>query len=135
MLPRFGGSIMAVRRNPGGRPSKFTTPAALAVVAELCRGGSLEAAARSAGVGLSTVYRWLALGRRGDPRFSPMVGAVAVLGRRENRSDGGKIPILPLVVLRIGFPLETEKKRKNGTRSSRNPGLLPPFVSRISFPC
>jgi len=77
MLPRFGGSIMAVRRNPGGRPSKFTTPAALAVVTELARGGSLEAAARSAGVGLSTVYRWLALGRRGDPRFSPMVGAVA----------------------------------------------------------
>ena len=68
---------MAVRRNPGGRPSKFTTAAALAVVAELCRGGSLEAAAKSAGVGLSTVYRWLPLGRRGDPRFSPMVGAVA----------------------------------------------------------
>jgi hypothetical protein len=76
MFPRFGGSIMAVRRNPGGRPSKFTTPAALAVVAELCRGGSLEAAAKSAGVGLSTVYRWLALGRRGDPRFSPLAAAV-----------------------------------------------------------
>src|SRR5208283_4977871 len=100
---------MAVRRNPGGRPSKFTTPAALAVVAELCRGGSLEAAARSAGVGLSTVYRWLAPGR---PSVLPHGGGRgAVLGRRENRSDGGKIPILPLVVLRIGFPLETEKKR------------------------
>ncbi len=73
---RFGGSIMAVRRNPGGRPSKFTTPAALAVVAELCRGGSLEAAAKSAGVGLSTLYRWLELGRRGDPRFSPLAAAV-----------------------------------------------------------
>ncbi len=68
---------MAIRRNPGGRPSKFTTPAALALITALCRGGSLEAAAKSAGVGLSTVYRWLALGRRGDPRFSPMVGAVA----------------------------------------------------------
>ncbi len=68
---------MAVRRYPGGRPSKFTTPTALAVVAELCRGESLEAAAKSAGVGLSTLYRWLERGRRGDPRFSPMVGAVA----------------------------------------------------------
>ena len=67
---------MAVRRNPGGRPSKFTTPAALAVVAELCQGKSLEAAAKSAGVRLSTVYRWLALGRRGDPRFSSLAAAV-----------------------------------------------------------
>jgi len=68
---------MAVRRNLGGRPSKFTTPAALAVVAELARGGSLEAAAKSAGVGLSTLYRWLELGRRGDPRFAPLAEAVA----------------------------------------------------------
>src|SRR5208337_1682888 len=75
-------------------------------------------------------------GPPGRPSVLPHGGGRgAVLGRRENRSDGGKIPILPLVVLRIGFPLETEKKRKNGTRSSRNPGLLPPFVSRISFPC
>jgi len=76
MFPRFGGSIMAVRRNAGGRPSKFTTPDALAVVAELARGGSLEAAAKSAGVGLSTVYRWLDHGRRGDPRFTPLAVAV-----------------------------------------------------------
>jgi len=68
---------MAVRRNPGGRPSKFTTAVVLAVVTALCQGESLEAAAKSAGVGLSTLYRWLELGRRGDPRFSPMVGAVA----------------------------------------------------------
>src|SRR5208337_3801960 len=66
---------------------------------------------------------------------SPGGGRGAVFGRRENRPDGGKIPILPLVVLRIGFPLETEKKRKNGARSSRNRGLLPPIVSRIGFPC
>jgi len=49
VTPRFGGAIMAVRRNPGGRPSKFTTAAALAVVTELCQGESLEAAAKSAG--------------------------------------------------------------------------------------
>jgi transposase-like protein len=65
-----------VRRNPASRPSKFTTPTALAVVAELCRGGSLEAAAKSAGIGVSTLYRWLELGRRGDPRFSPLATAV-----------------------------------------------------------
>jgi len=71
-----GGSILAVRRNPGGRPSKFTTPAALAVVTALCQGESLEAAARVAGIGISTLYRWLELGRRGDPRFSPLAAAV-----------------------------------------------------------
>jgi transposase len=68
---------MAVRRNLGGRPSKFTTAVVLAVVTALFQGESLEAAAKSAGVGLSTVYRWLDHGRRGGPRFSPMVGAVA----------------------------------------------------------
>ena len=68
---------MAVRRNPGGRPSKFTTPAALAVVTALCQGESLEAAAKSAGIGVSTLYRWLERGRRGDPRFSPLAEAVA----------------------------------------------------------
>ena len=67
---------MAVRRNPGGRPSKFTTRVALAVVVELCRGGSLEAAAKSAGIGVSTLYRWLERGRRGDPRFLPLAAAV-----------------------------------------------------------
>jgi transposase len=67
---------MAVRRNPGGRPSKFTTLAALAVVAELCRGGSLEAAAKSAGIGVSTLYRWLERGRRGDLACSPFLGPV-----------------------------------------------------------
>jgi len=36
-----------------GRPSKFTAAAALAVVAELCRDGSLEAAAKSVGIGVS----------------------------------------------------------------------------------
>ena len=75
---------MAVRRNPGGRPSKFTTPAALAVVTALCQGESLEAAAKSAGIGVSTLYRWLERGRRGDPRFSPLAEAVA------QSSDAGK---------------------------------------------
>jgi len=68
---------MAVRRNPGGRPSKFTSTVVLAVVTALCQGESLEAAAKSAGIGVSTLYRWLERGRRGDPRFSPMVRAVA----------------------------------------------------------
>jgi len=68
---------MAVRRNPGGRPSKFTTAAALALITALCQGETLEAAAKSAGIGVSTLYRWLGRGRRGDPRFAPLVGAVA----------------------------------------------------------
>jgi len=36
---------MAVRRNPGGRPSKFTTSAALALITALCQDATLERAA------------------------------------------------------------------------------------------
>src|SRR5262245_40092198 len=62
-------------RNPGGRPCKMSTSPALAVVSALCQGQSLDEAARSAGVGPSTLYRWLAAGRRGDPRYSALVEA------------------------------------------------------------
>lgn len=63
-------------RNPGGRPSKFTPQAALWIVAEIASGTPRDEAARSAGVGASTLYRWLQRGRSGDARFVPLVRAV-----------------------------------------------------------
>jgi transposase-like protein len=68
------------RRGPvdrGGRPSKFTTATALAVVAGVARGLSRDEAARAAGVGPSTLYRWMARARSGDSRFAPLLDALA----------------------------------------------------------
>jgi transposase len=50
----------------------------------IAQGKSLEEAAWTAGVGQSTVYRWVALGREGDPRFDGLAEAV-----REARSAAG----------------------------------------------
>ncbi len=50
------------------------------LITALCRGGSLEAAARVAGIGPSSLYRWLERGRRGDPRFAPLAAAVVQSG-------------------------------------------------------
>lgn len=67
------------RRRPrrvGGRPSKFTAEAALAIVADVAGGRSRDEAARAAGVGPSTLYRWLQRGRAGDPRFASLARAI-----------------------------------------------------------
>ena len=61
--------------NRGGRPSKFTAETALAIVAEIAQGRPHDKAAKTAGVGASTVYRWLQKGRAGDPRFAPLARA------------------------------------------------------------
>ena len=63
------------RRKPpikGGRPSKFTTAAVVKITSELLDGETFEAAARAAGVGPSTLYRWMAKAKVGDPRFGPI---------------------------------------------------------------
>jgi hypothetical protein len=70
-----GALTMRRRRKPpnrGGRPSKFTTDTADALAAALGRGQSIETAAGTAGVGISSAYRWVALGRSGDPRFATL---------------------------------------------------------------
>ena len=54
----------------------MTTSTALVLVSALCRGEQLQAAARSAGVGLSTVYRWLSLANKGNPRYAALAEAV-----------------------------------------------------------
>jgi hypothetical protein len=60
-------------RNQGGRPSKLTAAVAIELGLAVGRGQRLAAAAQSAGVGISTAYRWLAAGRAGDPRFAAIV--------------------------------------------------------------
>ena len=66
----------------GGRPSKFTAANALAIVAEVTAGVPRDDAARAAGVGPSTVYRWLAKGRAGDPRFKAFADALRAADSR-----------------------------------------------------
>jgi hypothetical protein len=61
----------------GGRPTLYTIPRVLAILAALFGGASRAEAARRAGVGVSTFYVWLQLGRRGHPTFAPLAEAVA----------------------------------------------------------
>src|SRR4051812_19477353 len=81
MLREKKGDRPMTRRKPkdrGGRPTRFTTDTAIALAAALSRGQTPEAAAASTGLGSSTVFRWLALGRAGNPRFA----ALAELARQ-----------------------------------------------------
>ena len=66
----------------GGRPSKFTAANALAIVAEVTAGVPRDDAARAVGIGPSTVYRWLAKGRAGDPRFKAFADALRAADKR-----------------------------------------------------
>jgi hypothetical protein len=70
--------------NRGGRPSKFTPGAVAALLGALYGGQSFEVAAKAAGIGPSTLYRWMAKARRGDPQFGPLAGVVD-RGRRVRR--------------------------------------------------
>ncbi len=63
-------------RNPGGRPSKFDVGTALAIVAGVRQGKPRDEAAKRAGVGASTLYRWVQSGKAGDPAFVPLVDAL-----------------------------------------------------------
>ena len=64
-------------RSRGGRPTLYTLPRVLAILAALFNGATRSEAARRAGVGASTFYVWLQLGRRGHPTFAPLAEAVA----------------------------------------------------------
>jgi transposase-like protein len=55
----------------------YTVPRVLTILAALFDGASRVEAARRAGVGPSTFYGWLKLGRAGDPTFAPLAEAVA----------------------------------------------------------
>jgi hypothetical protein len=73
-------------KNRGGRPSKFTTPAIVAIAAALGDGEPLDGAAKAAGIGISTLYRWLSRARSGDPRYGPLAGLVGQ-ARRAGRTE------------------------------------------------
>src|SRR3954463_8228495 len=67
----------ARERSHGGRPTLYTTPRVLAILAALFGGASRADAAERGGVGVSTFYVWLHLGRAGHPTFAPLAEAVA----------------------------------------------------------
>jgi hypothetical protein len=71
-------------RKPTGRPCKVGDHAVpIPLVAALARGGTLDHAARAAGIGHSTLYRWIAQGHAGDAWFA----ALAML--LKDRPKGG----------------------------------------------
>lgn len=74
---------MKRRGSKGGRPSRLTLGVALALVDAIRGGLSLEGAARAAGIGPTTLGRWLREGRAGDPRYRPLVEGL----RQARRSD------------------------------------------------
>jgi hypothetical protein len=61
--------------NKGGRPAKWNTDTAFALgLALQGRFTTPAQAARKAGIGKSTLFRWLRLGQAGDKRFAPPGG-------------------------------------------------------------
>ena len=80
-----------------GRPTLYTLPRVLAILAALFKGASRAEAARRAGVGVSTFYVWLQLdqnlfadGSRGaalNPPGTRFAGAGFGHGARENESN------------------------------------------------
>ena len=68
-------------RNKGGRPCRYTPSVVTTLMAALARGVSLEEAADAAGIGTTTLYRWMALSRAGDARFASLADAVDAVHR------------------------------------------------------
>jgi hypothetical protein len=77
-----GASIMT--RNLGGRPPKFTTANALAILARVASGSPRDEAAKLVGVSRSTLAEWLAKGKAGEPVYSDFARAL-----RAVESSGG----------------------------------------------
>jgi hypothetical protein len=84
--------------NRGGRPSKFTAAAVVKIMSELLDGETLETAARASGVGPSTLYRWIANAKAGDPRFGS-INAVVVQAKELGPTLGGSLSKL----MKAGF--------------------------------
>src|SRR4051812_4447897 len=60
------------RGERGGRPTKYTSPRVVAILAALWGGATRAEAARKAGVSPAAFYAWLQLGRAGHPTFAPL---------------------------------------------------------------
>jgi transposase-like protein len=96
----------------GGRPSKLTTALALSLVAGAHRGDSLDEIARAVGIGPATLYRWLALGRGGDPTYKALADAIrearsaladCVQKAREAARAEGALAAVGYALLKRGF--------------------------------
>lgn len=106
------------RRNPGGRPSAFTLPAAIKLVAWLNFGLTIEAAAAKAGIGATTAFRWLAWARAGRQPYATLLEVITPrrLARLRNTTLGGPAFRVPA----------------NGGKQCGN-GLPTPETSAIDF--
>src|SRR4051812_23132307 len=70
---------------PAGRPSRCRTETVLPLVALILDGASWQEAAREVGVGRSSLYRWLAKSRAGDPRYAGLAEVLSVAGRTRDQ--------------------------------------------------
>lgn len=87
------------------RPTKIDLDRVLRLFAGLAEGDSIATAARAAGLGPATVYRWRARGRAGDPRFVAVARVFeAAEGARRNEVIA-RFATLPLVraLTRLGL--------------------------------
>jgi hypothetical protein len=67
-------------KNRGGRPVKWNTDVAFALgLALQGRYTTPAEAARKAGIGKSTLNRWLRFGQMGDKRFAPLVARLKAI--------------------------------------------------------
>jgi DNA-binding phage protein len=63
-------------KNRRGRPSKWTPEVIASLAVSLGRRSSMANAAKLAKVGKSTLYRWIRLAEKGDPRFAALLPLV-----------------------------------------------------------
>jgi hypothetical protein len=61
---------------PDGRPVALNLVVAFRLGAAMGRGWSLERSAKYADIGIATLYRYLAAGRRGEEDFEDLVEAI-----------------------------------------------------------
>jgi hypothetical protein len=84
--PQAKEKIMTKPKNRGGRPAKWNTETAFRLgLALQGRFTTPAEAARKAGIGKSTLFRWLRLGQAGDKRFAPLVARMTAI--QENWSS------------------------------------------------
>jgi hypothetical protein len=88
-------------RNKGGRPCRYTPFVVASITAALTQGKSIEDAAEAAVIGTSTLYRWLALSRAGDPRFLMLADAVSQA--RRAGWNGRLVGHIGMTLLKAGF--------------------------------
>jgi hypothetical protein len=80
-------------QNLTGRPTKLTKDRARTIVRDIRDGASRRAAARRAGVSLSTLMNWLYRGREGEPGYRGFANRIEAATLRADylRSQGALI--------------------------------------------